>query len=87
MLRWRGSERDGRAMATLPDDPERALPALLSETFDVGGERFADPQPVEDEQARQRQVPGLEPRMLLDCRFGLSNSELAVVRGRGILLP
>ena len=51
-----GHQRDDRGLVPLPDDAQRTVTALDTEVLEVGGTRFADSQPVECQQHRQRGV-------------------------------
>ena len=47
-------ERDDGRLATLAEDPQRAMPAIEAEIADVGVACLAHPQPVQPEQDRER---------------------------------
>ncbi|MCA1693586.1 MAG: hypothetical protein LC749_02025, partial [Actinobacteria bacterium] len=51
-------ERDDHDLAALANHRERAVAPFDAERFDVGAERFVDPQPVDGQQRGQRVVAG-----------------------------
>ena len=53
-----GRQRDGDDLAALADDRQGAMTAFEPESFDVGPDRFGDPQPVQREQADEGVVAG-----------------------------
>src|SRR4029079_15135813 len=47
-------QRYGRGLVGFAHNPQRAMPALEAQVFDIGGARFANSQSVKAEQDRQR---------------------------------
>jgi hypothetical protein len=51
-----GHERDGRGLGALAQDAQRSVAPLTAQVLDVGGARFAHPQPVETEKDSECRV-------------------------------
>src|SRR5688572_20587318 len=54
---WQG---DGCRLVALADDGEGSVASFDAEVLDVGGARFADPQPVQAEQHGERSVVAVD---------------------------
>jgi hypothetical protein len=51
-----GHERNGRGLGALAQDAQRSVAPLTAQVLDVGGARFADPQPVKAEEHSECRV-------------------------------